>query len=44
MRVLIVPNNDNDRAAEAARDLVSWLTASGHEAALLPQDAGKSVV
>lgn len=39
MRILIVPNVDNPRAADAARVLVTWAREQGHEALFAPADA-----
>lgn len=39
MRVLLVPNNDNPRAVEAARMLAAVLPGDGHEPALSENDA-----
>jgi NAD+ kinase len=39
VRVLIVPNNDNASAIDAAGRLAAWLTANGHEPVLFEADA-----
>ncbi len=38
MRVLVVPNTQNADAVAAARELIAWLEAGGHEPGLLASD------